>query len=217
VSAQARRVRSTSAARSLGQKQGACVQLGGREQLELDRGHDTEASAAAAEGPEEIWLVLAVGAHEPALGGDELDGGDAVRREAPVAGEPAEPAAERVADDADIRRGAVQDDEALLGRRSDQLGPDDPRPDAGAPSRGVDRDAAQARRLDEDRIVEGAQGGRAVPGSLRRDAEAAGTGEADDLDDVVGRVDERDRERALVDGEVQGLPGLVQARVRGCG
>ena len=51
-----------------------------------------------------------------AVGGHELDGDDAVRGQAVAAREPAEAAAEGVADDADVGRGAGEAGEAVLGR-----------------------------------------------------------------------------------------------------
>ena len=84
-----------------------------RVELELHRGHDAEAPAAAAQRPEQLGLVVGVGADVAAVGGDELDRGDAVGGEAVLAAEPADAAAERVADDADVRRGAGERGEAV--------------------------------------------------------------------------------------------------------
>jgi hypothetical protein len=105
----------------------------------------------------------------------------------------------------DAEVAAAKDDEALLGRRIDDVGPDRAGLDAGAACRGVDLDAAQARGLHEDRGVERVERARTVAGSLRGDPEAMSACELDDRDDVVGGVDERDREGTLVDGEVPGL------------
>jgi len=46
--------------------------------------------------------VLVVGANEATVCGDELDRDNAVRGQAVLAGEPADPSPERVADDADV-------------------------------------------------------------------------------------------------------------------
>ena len=97
------------------EEQDAGVDLVDRVQLELDRRHDAEVAAAAAERPEELGLVLGVDAAQLAVGGHELDRGDAVRGEAVLARVPADAAAERVADDAHVRRGAVQRGEPELG------------------------------------------------------------------------------------------------------
>ncbi len=182
---------------------------------DLERGHDAEVAAAAANGPEQVGLVLAVGADEPPVGGDELDGRDAVGRQTAAAREPAHAAAERVAGDADVRRGAVEDDEALLGRRLDDVGPDRARLNVGAATGRVDMDVAHALDLDEDRVLEAGHGSGAVAGALRRDPLSVDVGEVDDRDDVLGRLDERDGERALVNSEVPRPAGGVPAGVAG--
>ena len=188
---------------------GTGVQLGGLVQLELDRGHDAETAAAPANGPEKIGLVLAVGPDERAVCRDDLHLGDAVGREPAAPREPAHAAPERVADDADARGGSVQDDEALLGGGLDNIGPDRAGLDARPSRDDVDLDSAHQRRLHEDRVGEVTKRTGAVARSLRGDPEAVDARERDDLDDIVGRLDERDRERPLVDCEIPGLPGLV--------
>ena len=116
-----------------------------REELELDRRDDAEVAAAAAQREEEVALVRVVDAVELAVGRDDLDRRDRVRREAVLAGQPAHAAAERVAGDADVGRGAVQGDEAVLGRRVDDVLPDGAGADAGLTGLGVDLDVAQLR------------------------------------------------------------------------
>jgi hypothetical protein len=69
-------------------------------QAVLECRHDAEVSAAAAQRPEQVWVLILAGAHEVAIGGDD------VRRDEVVAGEPAgtgempDPAAEREPGDA---------------------------------------------------------------------------------------------------------------------
>ena len=97
--------------------EGAGVDVGDRDQVEVQGGDDRVVAAAAAQRPEEVGLVLGVDGHRLAVGGDQLDRPDAVAGEAVAAPEPAEPAAERVAGDADVGRGARQRAEAVrLGR-----------------------------------------------------------------------------------------------------
>jgi hypothetical protein len=88
------------------EEEDARVDLGNRVQLELERGDDPEVPAAAAKRPEELGVVLVVDCPEPAVRGHQLDRGDAVRGEPELARVPADAAAERVARDADVRRGA---------------------------------------------------------------------------------------------------------------
>jgi hypothetical protein len=114
--------------------------------------------------PEEVGLVVPVGAHPAAVGGHELDRVDAVRREPVRAAEPAEPAAERVADDADVGRGARQRRQAVAGGRIDELERADARVHPGDPRPGVDLDPAHALGLDEDDVVERPERGGVVAG-----------------------------------------------------
>src|SRR5207247_4288540 len=96
-------------------------------EAELDRGDDPEVAPAAAQRPEQVGLVLRIDAAEDAVRSDELDRRDAVRREPVLPREPAHPAAERVADDADVWRGAVKGEQPVLRGRGDDLLPLDAR------------------------------------------------------------------------------------------
>jgi hypothetical protein len=69
---------------------------------ELDRGHDAEVAASAAERPEQVGVMLVVGSHEGPVGGHELERGDSVRLQPVLAGQPAHAAAQRVAGDPDV-------------------------------------------------------------------------------------------------------------------
>jgi hypothetical protein len=140
-----------------------------REQLQLDRGDDAEAAAAAAQRPEQVGLVLAVGAHELAVGGHQLDRVHMVGGQAVLTAEKAHPTAERVADYADVGRGARQRGEPVPGRGLDDLEPDRSRLDAGGPAGRFDRDSAHPLGLDEDRVVERVERTCIVARSLRGD------------------------------------------------
>ena len=61
----------------------------------LERGHDAEVAAAAAQCPEEIGMLVGAGAQHVAVGGNELERHDVVAREAVFPREPADAAAER--------------------------------------------------------------------------------------------------------------------------
>ncbi|HKA66774.1 MAG TPA: hypothetical protein VKG03_02580 [Solirubrobacterales bacterium] len=73
----------------------------------------------------------------------------------------------------------------------------------------IDLDPAHALGLDQDRVVERAQGDRAVPGSLAGDLELVLGGEPDHLGDVLSALDECDGARPLVGDEVPGGSGLI--------
>ena len=196
----------------VGEEHEARVHVGVRVEAELHRGDDAEVAAAAAQRPEELRVVLGGRAHALAGGGDELDRGDAVGREAVLAGQPAQAAAERVADDADVGRGAREREEAVRGRRLGDLEPERAGLDAGRLRRRVDLDAAQLLRGDEDGLLERGDRRRVVAGALRGELEAVAAGEGDERDDVVARRRERDVRGALVDGEVPGAAGERPSR-----
>jgi hypothetical protein len=130
-----------------------------------------------------------------------------------AAREPAQAAAERVADDADVGRRAGQRGEAVLGGGAGDLGPERAGRDAGTTAGGVDRDALHARGLDEDRVLEGGERGGVVAGALGGDAQAGGAGELDDRHHVVDVLGQGHEGGTLVDGEVPRLPRLVPRRV----
>ena len=101
--------------------------------------------------------------------------------------------------------------------RLDDGAPLDAGADAGALRAGVDLDLVERAHLHQQHSLADRPGARVVARGLRRDAESLGRGEADGRGDVarVGRV--QHRVGALVDGEVEGLAGLVPAGVLGGG
>ncbi len=187
----------------------AGVDLGERVEGQLEGGHDPEAASAAAQRPEEVGLGVAVDAQRTAVGGHELDGEDAVRAQAVLAPEEAQPSTERVADDPDVRRGAGERRQPVLRGRLDDVLPQRAGLDAGDSRLRVDQHALHALRLQEQRSLQGAQRRGPVTGALRRDTPATGAGELDCCDDLGGRLRQRDRLRPLVGGEVPGLACAV--------
>jgi len=166
--------------------------------------------------PTEIRLVVAVGADEAPVRGHELDRRHLVGADAVLAREPRESAAERVADHADVGRGAGERRETVRGRCLDDLDPERSRLGTGDARLGPDRDGSHAVGLQQDRVAElAAQRGGVVAGALRRHAQAVSAGEVDDLDHVPGRLRQGDGGRPLVDGEIPRLTGAVPAFVAG--
>ena len=82
----------------------ARIDLGHRVELDLERRHDAERPAAAAQGEEEVGIAAGVDPARLAVGRHDLDRPDAVAGEAVLAGEPADAAAEREAGDARVGR-----------------------------------------------------------------------------------------------------------------
>ena len=196
------------------------VELVDRVELELDGGDDAEVAAPAAHGPEEVGLVVGVGDDDAPVGGDDLHGHHAVGGEAVLARQPAQAAAEAVADDADVMGGAGQRGEPVLGGGAGDVGPDRAGLGAGAAALGVDLDDAHAVRLDQDGVVQRSlgEGGRGVAGALGGNAHAARrAGELHDGDDVRHGLGLGDGDRALVDGQVPGLSCGVPTGVAGYG
>jgi hypothetical protein len=180
-------------------------------------GDDGVAAPAAAQCPEEVGVVLGVDGARLALGGDQLDRPDAVAGEAIAATEPAQPAPERVADDADIGRGAGQRAHAVLARRFGKLQGKHAGLDPCRASVGVDLDAAHALGLEQDRPVERGQRRGAVAGALGGDLEVVAGGEADGGGDVLGALGDDDGNRLLVGGQVPGESRLIPVGVVGGG
>ena len=94
-----------------------------RVQRELERGHDAEVAAAAAQRPEQLGMLVGGGADRLAARGHELDGEQVVAREAVLALEPAGAAAEREAGDAGARDAAADGGEPVLLGGAVDLGP----------------------------------------------------------------------------------------------
>ena len=167
------------------EEQRSRVDLRDRVEAELERGHDAEVAAAAAERPEELGLVVGVHAAERAVGGDELDRGDAVREQPVLAAVPAEPASEPIADDRDVRRRAVEDGEAHVGCTRDDLLPLDARAHATAQGDRVELDGVEPVGLEEDDVLQRLDRARVVAGPLRCDPKAVRRRIPDDLLDVA--------------------------------
>ena len=109
-----------------------------RIEAELEAGHDAEVAAAAADGPEQVGVLLLARGDEPALGGDDLDRDERIDGQAVLAHQPADAATERQAGQADAA-GVAERASRGRGRRP----PPCTRPRSGPP--GPTRDAAPGR------------------------------------------------------------------------
>ena len=87
-----------------------------RVEPELEAGRDAEVAAAAADRPEQVRIVLGVDAEELAVGGHDLGGEQVVDREAVLADEVADAAAERDPADPDRAGVAEPDRQAVRAR-----------------------------------------------------------------------------------------------------
>jgi hypothetical protein len=150
-----------------------------------------------------------------ALGGDQLDGGDAVGRQAVAARQPAQPAAQRVAGHAHVGRGARQPGQARRRGRPADVQPHGARGRPGRPGRGVDLHPRQPRRLQQDGVLERGERGGVVPGGLRRHAQAEAAGGGHHGGHVGGGGGQGHGRRPLVDVQQPGGAGGVPVRVAG--
>ena len=96
---------------------------------------------------------MLLGAHERAVGGDDLGPDDAVGGVAVRAREPAGAAAERVADDADRRRRARQRREAVRRGGGDHVAPQRAGADAGGAAGPIDLDRRHRRGPEQHAVV----------------------------------------------------------------
>jgi hypothetical protein len=193
--------------------QAARVHLCDREQLELERGHDPEVPAASPQRPEQIRVLVGVGAHLLAIGSYQLGRCDRVAGESVAAAQPADAAGDREADHADVGRGAAQRCEPVLAGGGPQVAAQDTRLHARPARGGIDVHPAHPLRLEQHHAVQRAQGARPVAGSVRGDAQPPLAGEVHNCGHVVGAVGERDGGGLQVGGQIPGLARRVPAVV----
>ena len=184
-------------------------------QIELDRGDDPEASAAPAHGPEQVGIVVGVHPALLTIGSHQLDRPHLVARKAVAAREPAEAAAGRVADDADVGCRTREVGKAVLAGGGIGLHPQHPRLVAPDALVGIDIDALHALSLEQDRAVQRPAGAGAVAGALGRDAEATRSREVDRINDIVGALGVGDSRRVLVGREVPSGARLIPVLLPG--
>ena len=172
-------------------------------------GDDAEVAAAAADGPEEVLVLIGARVDDPAVGRDELHREQAVDRQAVLAHEVADAAAERQAGDTHRRRVAERGREAELGRRLRVLA----RRQAGTGprdlGRGIDVEALELGGVDDHAVVDHRVAGDAVPAAADRDLEAAGPGEPDRPRHVLRVGDPDDGRGTAIDGRIVELARVV--------
>ncbi len=106
-------------------------------QLEFELGDDPEVTAAAAQAPEQVGVLVRAGVQQPAVGGDEIGADEVVAGEAVLAHQPADPTAERVPGDTRRRYEASGGGEAVRLRLVVDVGPDRAAADVRAPQADV--------------------------------------------------------------------------------
>ena len=145
---------------------------------------DPEADLAAADGPEQVGIVVVVHDADLAVAGDDGQRPDAVRGEAEPAGQQSQSAAEGVTDGADGRGRSVQGRQPVRGRGVDDRPPAGAGADRGRCAHRVDRYPVQTAGADQQGA--GQVVGQAVPGGLHGDSQAGVGGPGDRGGDVLG-------------------------------
>ena len=158
-----------------------------RMQVELERRHGADGRPRTANRPEEIRVLVRARPHEIALGRDELDGAEAVDREAEARREPADPAAERQPGESGVRDGACRDGEPVCLRGLVELAEQKAGADACCPRRRIDLDGPQPAHVDDEAVLGQRAAGHAVAARPHGQRQP-----------VVPRVSHRPRDRGCV-------------------
>jgi hypothetical protein len=195
------------------EQQGAREDLGQRQQVELERGNDTEAAPASSQGPEQIRLILRINADLLAISRDQLDRTHPVAGEAVFAMVETDTAAKCVAGDANVRARAVQRSQTEFRRPGHHVTPECTGADSGLGRIGIDLNAGEGSRAQQDGVGERTKRRRIVPGALGGDPLADGGCGADDLAHLVGALRHRDSGWLLDDQDVEGSTFQVPVSV----
>ena len=186
-----------------------------RLQRVLEAGHDPEVAAAPANRPEQVRVRRLAHGEQAAVRRDQLDGDQVVDRQAVLAGQEADPAAERDPGDPD-RRGVAERGRQAVGRRgAGVLAGREARLCPRTPAPGVQLEAAHLGEIDHDRAVRDGVAGRAVAPSTHGQPMSPLPREPDGAAHV-GRVRNPDDEaRVPVDAGIVDLAGKLVLGVPG--
>ena len=184
-------------------------------QAVLERGHDPEVAAAAAQAPEQVGVLVLARAQQVAVDGHDVGGQQVVDRGAVAAHQPADPAAEREAGDARVGDDAADRGQAVFLRGGVEVAPQDTGSGASGPRFGVQLDRAHRRQVDHEAVVVDAQARDAVAAAADGDREVALAGEPERGGHVGGARGAGDQRGPAVDRAVPDLAGLVVVVVAG--
>jgi hypothetical protein len=132
-----------------------------------------------------------------------------------AAHQPAQPATEGVAEDADIGRRAREVGESMLSGCLGERASQDPRLDARAPSDRVDRDAVHPTGLEEQDVITPLDGAGVMPARVEGDAQSSLGRPAHGGHDILSVLRPHDGDGPLVHRQVPRLPVRLPARVTG--
>ena len=165
-------------------------------QAEREPGDDAEVAAAAAERPEQVGVLVAVGGADLAVRGDDLDLLEVVDRPAEAARQVAEAAAEGQAGDADLGDEAEHGRQPVLLRRPVDVLEQAPRPDVRELGVGIDRDVAHAGHVERQAALGDRGSGDVVAAALDAEQQPVVAREPHRRGDVVrrGRLEDERRD-----------------------
>ena len=211
-----RNVRTTSCARPAVEEGHAGEDLGAeRVELELERRHDAEAPASAAQRPEQLGVLALGRANDPTVPGHELGGDEVVAREAVLALEPAGAAAERQPGNPGRRHAPAGGGEAVGLGRAIHVGPDGAAADSHDAPVGVDVDVGHATHVEHDAVVAQRQTGDGVPAGAHGDRQLVLACEGQGRHDVVDGDALDHEQRPAVDHRVEERAGVFVELVAG--
>ena len=185
-----------------------------RVEPEVEPGDDPEVPAGATDAPEQLGLLGLARPDDAAVGGDELDRGDAVERETEPSLQPADATAERQSGDAGVAHDADRAHEPVRLPRDVELAQQRAAVRVRHPSRRVHLDPAHRGQVDDEAIVHARVAGRTVPTRPDGDLQRTVAAEPDRGRDL-GRARRTDDDRGpqVVD-RVPQAPGVVVGRER---
>ena len=182
---------------------------------ELESRDHAELAAAPAQRPEEVRVLVRRCPHDLAIGEDDLGGEQRIDRQAVVAHEPPDAAAERQPADAGVRDLPPGHREPVLLAHSVELAQQRTASDPHDGASRIDLDAVQGPQVDAQRAVTQRAPGDRVASAAHRERQACATRRADRRADIVGIVRVGDGRRVAIDRAVPACAGGVVVGVAG--
>jgi hypothetical protein len=181
----------------------------------LERGDDAEVAAAAADGPEEVGVLLLARGEDLALRGHDVRGHEVVDGGAVLAHQPADPSAERQARDPGVGDDPADRRQPEVLRLAVELSPEHAGLGPRGTGRRIDSDPLHRREVDDEPAVADRVSADTVAAGADADEQGPLTGEADRRDDVGDAGAAGDAGGAPVDGAVPDRACGVVAVVAG--
>ena len=168
----------------------------------LERGHDPEVPAAAADSPEEVGVLIPARGEELALRRHQVDREEVVDRRAVLSHEPADAAAKGEARDAGVGDDPAHRRQAVKLRLAVELAPEHAGLGPGGARRRVDPDPLHRRKVDHEAAVAERMTTDAVAAGAHRHKQVTLAREANRRDDVGDSGAASDEGGAAVDRTV---------------